>query len=79
MDALFHNKTAAARGVAHEKPLAIAHNDAAMKDIEIFARGREEDQIARLQRRLNSLDRRLRYTFDADSLRAESRHDVQNA
>ena len=36
MDVLFHNKTAAARGVAHEERLAIAHNDAAMKDIEIL-------------------------------------------
>ncbi len=79
MDVLFHNKTAAARGVAHEKALAIAHNDAAMKDIEIFACGREEDQIAGLQRRLNSLDRQLGNTLDADSLRAKSRHDVQNA
>ena len=79
MDVLFHNKTAATRGVAHKERLAIADNDATMKDIEIFACGREEDQIAGLQRRLNSLDRRLRYTFDADSLRAKSRHDVQNA
>src|SRR5947207_14433521 len=67
---LFDDASAATRRMPHPQAIAVAHDDAAMENVVMGARGGKENQIARLQ-----MLRKLRHSRFRHALKPGRRSD----
>jgi hypothetical protein len=76
---LFYDQALTARGMAHQQALVSADEDSGMEDIQVFARGHKENQIAGMQILCEPWHGRLWDAFYVGAPYGEARDDIKSA